>query len=466
MRAFSSRFLGVVFWCLAARALADAPTPTGTITVVPDHANGIYALNEPVTWQVDVKGDRTGLNALPYFVKKDGQDEVAKGTLDLSAGPATITATRGEPGALMAYIYAADRTKQPLPLAFGGAVFAPDKIGFSAPEPADFDAFWQGKLKELAAVPMNPVVEKVDVTSVKNSEGIDYDKVTLDNIRGTHVHGQLARPTVGEKFPAIIMFQFAGVYALDKAQVIAQAKPGWLALNISAHDLPIDESDDFYKTQKDGPLKNYMYIGNEDRETSYFLRMFLGCVRAEQYLASRPDWDGKTLVVTGTSQGGLQSFVAAGLCPQVTEVMTLVPAGCDVYGPLANPPRAFCWPYWLSNWGPKDRDMKKVQATAGYFDGDYFASRIHCPTLIAVGLLDEAARSAGVIAAYNSIQAPKELLIMPDSNHYGTGGAQAIYFKRFNEWKTALQKGLPPPVPMPAPITPSVTTTDPAPPSK
>jgi cephalosporin-C deacetylase-like acetyl esterase len=420
------------------------------ITAKPDHANGIYALNEPVIWQIDVTGDRTGLTALPYTVKKDGQDKVAEGTLDLSAGPATITATRGEPGALMLQIYAADRVKTPLPLAFGGAIFEPYKIGFSAPAPADFDDFWQGKLKELNAVPINPVVTKGDISAVKNSEGVDYYKVTLDNIRGTHVQGQLARPTVGDKFPAMLMFQFAGVYPLDKAQVVAQAKPGWLVLNISAHDLPIDESDDYYKNLKEGALKNYVYIGSEDRESSYFLRMLLGTVRAEQYLASRPDWDGKIMVATGTSQGGLQSFACAGLCSQVSEVMVLVPAGCDVYGPLANPPRAFCWPYWLSNWGPQGRDMKKVQATAGYFDAAYFASRIKCPTLVGVGLLDEAARSAGVLAAYNSIQAPKEILILPDSNHYGTGGAQLPYLNAFNAWKTALQKGQPPPIPVAA----------------
>jgi cephalosporin-C deacetylase-like acetyl esterase len=244
----------------------------------------------------------------------------------------------------------------------------------------------------------------------------------------------------------MLLLQSAGVYALDKAQVVAQAKPGWLVLNISAHDLPIDQPDEFYKNLKDGALKNYFFLGSEDRESSYFLRMFLGCVRAIDYLTSRPDWDGKVLVVTGTSQGGLQSFATAALCPKVTEVMTLVPAGCDVYAPLAKPLRAFGWPYWLSNWGPKDRDMKKVRQTAGYFDGDYFAARIHCPTLIAAGLLDIAACPAGVIAAYNSVNASKELLIMPTSDHYGSGGAQAIYFQRFNAWKTALQKGLTPPI--------------------
>ena len=422
-------------------ALSATPSP---FTVLPDHANGIYALKENVVWNVDVKGDRTGLNALPYVVKKDGAGVVATGTIDLSAGPTTITATAAEPGSLRLQISSTDQP--PKPLAAGGAVFAPDQITPGGPEPADFDAFWQDKLKELAAVPINAVVEKGDLTGVKNSDGIDYYKVTLDNIRGTHVHGQLARPTVGEKFPAVLIVQFAGVYPLDKGQVVAQAKPGWLALNISAHDLPIDETDEFYKNLKATTLKDYIYIGSEDRETSYFLRMLLGCVQAVKYLESRPDWDGKTLMVTGTSQGGLQSFATAALCPQVTEVATVVPAGCDVYAPLATPPRAFAWPYWLSNWGPKNRDMEKVKKTAGYYDAAFFAARIHCPTLIAVGLLDEAARPAGVIAAYNAVKGPKELLVMPTSDHYGTGGAQMVYLQRFNEWKTDLARGKPLPI--------------------
>ena len=35
--------------------------------------------------------------------------------------------------------------------------------------------------------------------------------------------------------------------------------------------------------------------------------------RAVEYLSERPDWDGRTIVVTGGSQGGLQALVAAGL---------------------------------------------------------------------------------------------------------------------------------------------------------
>ena len=41
------------------------------------------------------------------------------------------------------------------------------------------------------------------------------------------------------------------------------------------------------------------------------------------------------------------------------------------------------------------------------------------------------------MAAFNGIKAPKELVIMPTSNHYGTGGTQAIYYTRFGAWKNA-----------------------------
>ena len=47
--------------------------------------------------------------------------------------------------------------------------------------------------------------------------------------------------------------------------------------------------------------------------------------------------------------------------------------------------------------------MEKVKKTDGYFDAAYFAARIHCPCLIAPGLLDETARPTGVIAAYNAL---------------------------------------------------------------
>ena len=196
--------------------------------------------------------------------------------------------------------------------AVAGAVAAPDRIPLSAPCPADFDAFWQAELKELKAVPANPRLESVDI----GNTNLEYWKITMDNIRGTHIQGQIACPARGKKFPALLDRAMGWRLSLATELGHGRAEEGWLALNIEAHDLPIDAPESFYKDQFAGPLHNYWSIGNDDRDTSYYLRMYLSCFRAAEYLIQRKDWDGKTLVVTGTSQGGMQTLMLAGLHPR------------------------------------------------------------------------------------------------------------------------------------------------------
>ncbi|HSI09801.1 MAG: hypothetical protein ACAH89_04420, partial [Rariglobus sp.] len=70
--------------------------------------------------------------------------------------------------------------------------------------------------------------------------------------------------------------------------------------------------------------------------------------------------------------------------------------------------------------------------------------------LVAYGLNDTTSRPTGVAAAINALQGPKEALILPLSDHHGSGGAQAAYFKRMIQWKTAIQLNKPfPPAPAP-----------------
>src|SRR5260221_5505307 len=109
--------------------------------------------------------------------------------------------------------------------------------------------------------------------------------------------------------------------------------------------------------------------------------MYLGCYRAAQYLSERPDWNGTTLVVMGTSQGGQQAIVTSGLHPKITAMMANVPAGADVTGPRAG--RAAGFPYW-SNYATWNKNEKVIE-TGRYFDTVNFASRVKCPSLVALG---------------------------------------------------------------------------------
>ena len=405
------------------------------LQVAPDNGQGIYQPGQTVRWKVQVKG--ADVSEATFVLKSGGLTEMTKGQVALAHGQGQIEAQLDTPGWLLVDVSIKPAQGKKVS-ALGGALVSPEKIQSAVSRPDDFDTFWQAKLKELAAVPMHPKLDPAD----GGKPNVDYFRISMDNIRGSRIRGQLARPQQGDKLPAMLIVQWAGVYPLQKGWVTERAAQGWLVLNVNAHDLPIDEPQSFYNEQNAGPLKDYPAIGNGDRETSYFLRMYLSCYRAAQYLAERSDWDGRTLVVTGGSQGGLQSLVTAGLHPQVSAVLACVPAGCDLNGPLAG--RLPGWPMWY--WKTQGKDEAQVRRAAGYYDVVNFASRVKCPVLIGAGLIDTTCPSPGVFAAYNQLTGPKEIVVLPFGEHGEKQGSHGPYYARFNAWSQALVRGQPAPV--------------------
>jgi cephalosporin-C deacetylase-like acetyl esterase/mannose/cellobiose epimerase-like protein (N-acyl-D-glucosamine 2-epimerase family) len=429
------RFSARLIVCLAMLWLSTSICHAQDLLVTPDKPDGIYEIGEPIHWNIQWKGEGP-VSEATYIIKDNGQTESAKGTVPLTEGTGSLNGKRDEPGSLLAEVTVISADEKPHK-ALGGALIAPEKITPAASKPADFDAFWEGKLKELAAIPPNPQLEKGE----SNKANVDYWKITLDNIRGTHIHGQVARPKEGEKFPALLIPQWAGVYPLQKSWATDRAAEGWLVLNIEAHDLPIDEPEAFYKEQFAGPLKDYWAIGNDDRDTSYFLRMYLSCYQAAQYLTGRPDWDG-TFVVSGGSQGGQQSLMTAALHPKITAALAVVPAGCDMLGPDAG--RAPGWPAWYSQ--TQGKDPEKVRQAARYYDVENFAPQIHCPVLVGLGLVDQVCPPAATFAALNQIQSPKEILVLPQSEHQETHNSQRPYFQRWGAWMAQLRRDMSAPI--------------------
>jgi cephalosporin-C deacetylase len=425
----------------AATTVNAVPGFAQNIVVSAAKPGGVYKAGEKIVWHLKVEGEgASGVEKIAYVLKKGGLTEFGKGELTLKDGAADLETQLDAPGSILAEFTATPAGKTAIKN-LAGAVVEPEKITPSAPAPADFDAFWKAKVDELKKVPVNPVLESAE----SNAPSVDYWKITLDNIRGTKIRGQLARPKTGNKFPALLIVQWAGVYPLNQGWATGQAKGGWLTLNINAHDLPIDSPADFYKDKAAKELLNYPSIGNEDKDTSYFLRMYLSCYRAVDYLASRDDWDGKTIVVMGTSQGGLQSLMIAGMHPKITALIANVPAGCDQTGPQVG--RQPGWPMWP--YQAKGKDAKKVVETSTYYDVVNFARRIKCPALVAVGLIDQTCPPAGVVAAFNQMGGAKELLVMERSDHQGKDGTQAAYYSRSNEWLRNLAVGKTPPAPAP-----------------
>lgn len=394
------------------------------LTFTPYKTSGIYAVGEKVGWTVS-KVQGAPVDNYTYAIKKNNQVVIKTGILDLSTGRPSIEVTLDEP----AMVYVGISSPGGETFAVGAAV-APERLQPSALRPVDFDTFWKSKIKMLRAIPENTILTPSD----SGLPDVDYATIKMDHINGTHVYGQLAKPKRKGKFPALIIFQWASPpYPLQKQWVTDHAAKGWLVLNIEPHDVLIDQPPSYYSSLPQ-ELKNYQSIGQDDRDRNYFLQMYLADFRAVDYLAKRSDWDGKTLVVMGTSMGGQQSLCVAGLNSKVTHVIVNEPAGCDSNGPLHG--RASGYPNWPS-------DNPRVIETALYFDVVNFASRIKATSLVAMGFTDTVAPPVGIWTAFNQIKGPKEAVQMIDSahNNQATPAQQRPYTSRSAHWLNTLLRG-------------------------
>ena len=282
--------------------------------------------------------------------------------------------------------------------------------------PADFDEFWATKRAELNQVPVQATRKEVKLSkkdAAKYPNVVCYD-VKVDCAGGAPVSGYLCMPRGAEpkSLPAVVFFHGAGVRsAIKRADYGSKA----IAFDVNAHGIENGKPAKFYKALSDGKLKSYWHRGYDNHENIYFVGMYMRVMRAMDYVKSLPEWDGKTLIVQGQSQGGGQSLAAAGLDPQVTLCCANVPALCDLGGRSLG--RRPGWP--IASLPHKIQTDAAVRARTAYVDGVFFARRIKCPVYMSTGLVDNTCVSSAVFSAFNSLPAgvEKHMFINPSGNH-------------------------------------------------
>ncbi len=286
----------------------------------------------------------------------------------------------------------------------GGAGVQIDKL-VSHPEPADFDAFWAKQAERLDRVPIK--AERIEVPCKNPKVRLYAVQVTCAGLRP--VTGYLTIPKAAEqgvKYPCRL--ETHG-YSGDSCRHDA---PGWVrenevVLNINAHGLKLaefgateaDRKALRWETRSNGCTYAFDAKQNADPEVAYFNGMVLRVKRALQYLKTLPEWNGKDLVASGGSQGGLQTIWAAGCGEGLTRAESSITWCCDMYtsGKLRKDPKQnLASDGWYIPWTD----------AMGYYDAANFAKRIPttCQTIITrAGLGDYCCPPTGLAKMYNNI---------------------------------------------------------------
>ncbi|OHB68099.1 MAG: hypothetical protein A2Y77_13435 [Planctomycetes bacterium RBG_13_62_9] len=405
-----------LMWIGVILAALGISVSAGPLAVDPGNRDGIYALGDEVVVAIKATG-QIDLDKVAVTITRDGWTKLPSPQMT-RAGESL--AVRFRPETAGWYMCEASLAGgAPQDVARAGVIVSPDKIGPSAPEPNDLDEFWNARRAALAAAPLEPNLKPVESPDPQ----IECFSVELPCPQTKAVQGYFAQPKGGAagKCPAILYLRAAGV-AGDWCRASIQ-NAVWLArqydaivLDINAHGMLNGRTHEYYRNLEQGELRNYWMQGVEDRDMWYFVGMYMRALRSIEFLAAREPWDGKHLITMGESQGGGQALAAAGLDQRVSAVVALVPALCDLTGPVVG--RQGGWPMPVGSDINSERTKRIINA-ARYCDNVNLARRSHAETLVFVGLIDTTCPAPGIIAAYNNLPGSKRIVIYPHKPHNG-----------------------------------------------
>jgi len=401
---------------LALICLAPAQERVGRIQVfvAPDHADWKYAPGEEAVFTIRAVRDgapASGLK-LTYTAGPEMLEPVLTKTVTLdSEGLRVEAGTMNEAGFLRLIATADVDGKTYRGLAT--AAFAPEKILPVTAEPDDFDSFWQAGKDALAKVPMEAerTLLPEECTSTVNVYQVSLQTEGPSAGSTARVFGMSAEPKAPGRYPALLGVPGAGVHKIGAMK--KEAEKGAITLNIGIHGIPLTLDSNVYALLGRGALNGYWVYNLDSRDRYYYRRVYLACVRANDYLTSLPNWDGKMLAVTGGSQGGALSIVTAGLDPRVKGLASYYPALSDMAGYTKG--RAGGWPHMFKD--AANRTAEKLR-TASYYDVVNFARRVKAPGIYSWGYNDETCPPTTIYAAYNVIPGPKSHVLALETGHW------------------------------------------------
>jgi cephalosporin-C deacetylase-like acetyl esterase len=393
--------------------LAQQPEKLVKVVVAPNHTNWLYKSGEPAQFKISILKNRVAVQNVKviYEVGAEQMAPTQRDSAVLKEGELTIAGgTMKEPGFLRCKVTAIVEGVRYSNLAT--AAYSPDQIKPVAELPEDFNPFWEKAKAANAKIPMDV---RLTLLPERCTAKVNVYQANIQNYQiGRRLYGILCVPKKQGKYPAILKVPGAGVY--QHTGDIELAEKGVITFQIGIHGISLTLDPGVYNDLMRTALRDYRFYNLDDKNEYYYKRVYMGCIRAIDFLYSLPEFDGVNLAVTGGSQGGALTIVTAALDSRVKYIAAFYPALCDLTGELHG--RAGGWPHFF---GPvwKDFNNKKDKIeTTKYYDVVNFARNLKVPGFYSWGYNDDVCPPTSMYAAYNVIQAPKSLYVFEETGHW------------------------------------------------
>lgn len=289
------------------------------------------------------------------------------------------------------------------------------------PRPADFDAYWETALREVAATDPAATFAAADFSC----PGVRGRHLYFTGVGGARIHAKLLEPErAAAPHPAVLVFHG---YSGDSGDWVDKVPYVMAGMTVAALDCRGQGglSEDVGGV-KGTTLNGHIIRGLEDApERLLFRQIYLDTVQLARVVGSLPGVDPARLGATGGSQGGGLTLAAAALVPAIRRCAPVFPFLSDYQRvwemDLAKDAYAELRDYFRRH-DPLHRTEAEVFRRLGYIDVQHLAPRIRARTRFTISLMDQICPPSTQMAAYNRIAAAKELVVYPDFAHEGLPG--------------------------------------------
>lgn len=378
------------------------------IILVPDSSNAVYETGGKATVKVMALHQGVALEnaTIHYEISEDLMPAHNKDSIKLNGREATINlGTMKKPGYLRMRATCTIDGKTYSAMSTVG--FSPEKLKPTVKMPDDFHQFWSSNLEKLQNIDLKPTMELLPHKCTKD---VKVYHISYRNINGTKMYGILTMPAKEGKYPAILRFPGAGIG--EKGGDITHAAQGAIILEMGIHGIAVNLPSSVYSDLGNGLLADYPSINLGNRETYYYKRVYLGCVKGIDFLLSLPQCNGN-IGTFGGSQGGALSIVTSALDKRIKASVAYFPAICDVEGYCNG--RAGGWPHTFKL--ESNRTKEKIEMMR-YYDVANFARNLTNPIHFLYGYNDITCAPTSTRSTYNVITAPKQLIIGENIGHW------------------------------------------------